>query len=179
MKKILKIIGIVVAIVIAYCLIAILFFNKNYHGEKSVVINASAENVWKNINSMKAINVWSPWMKIDPNLKVEYSGESGKIGDQFCWDGNDDAGSGCQTISKIDFDGKNGFVNTDVQFKKPFEDKAKSNIKMENLGGTTKVTWEMNFEFTTMMKPMIPIFNWEMNKTFNKGLDDLKNLAEK
>lgn len=179
MKKFLKIIGVILGIFVAYCLIAIVFFDSHYHGEKSIVIKSPTEKVWENVNSMKAINSWSPWMKLDKNMKKVYNGSSGKIGDEFCWDGNDDAGSGCQKITNVGYFGTNGFVVTFIKFKKPFEDTASSNIRIEKMDKDTKVTWDMNFDFQTMMKPMIPLFNWKMNKTFEEGLNDLKELSEK
>lgn len=181
MKKFLKFIGVIFAILIVYAVIALLFFDSHYHGEKSLIINAPAEKVWQNVNSMKAINSWSPWMKIDSKMKKEYTGNSGKIGDKFCWDGNDDAGSGCQEISNLGFYGNTtGFVSTNINFEKPFKDRSFSNIKIEKHGNdATKVTWDMNFTFSSMMKPMIPVFNWKMMKTFEEGLNDLKTLSEK
>lgn len=74
MKKFLKIIGVILAIFIAYCVIAMLFFDSKCHNEQSLVINAPKEKVWQNVNSMKAFNTWNPWMKYDPNLVVTYKG---------------------------------------------------------------------------------------------------------
>jgi len=101
MKKFLKIISVIVAIIIVYCVIAMLFFDSKCHNEQSLVINAPKEKVWQNVNSMKAFNTWNPWMKMDPNLTVTYQGNSGEVGDGYHWKGNDDVGEGEQEITAI------------------------------------------------------------------------------
>ena len=176
MKKFLKISGVILVIIFAYCLIAIVFFDSHYHGEKSIVIKAPTEKVWQNVNSMKAINSWSPWMKLDKNLERTYKGNSGVVGDFFAWKGNDKVGEGEQEITVIE---PNKLVTTKMHFIKPFEDYATSNIKLEPAGNDTKVTWDIDFECETMMKPMKPILHFQMMSTFEEGLNDLKTLSER
>ena len=77
MKTFLKIL--LTAVVVL--LIAMFAIGKAYHFEKSIVINAPAEKIYQNMNSMKAFNRWNPWMELDPNMTVEYSGNSGQVGD--------------------------------------------------------------------------------------------------
>ncbi|RYZ26382.1 MAG: hypothetical protein EOO10_15700, partial [Chitinophagaceae bacterium] len=86
MKTILKVIGVIILLVVGYAIVAMLAFGKNYHYEKSMVINAPKEKVWLHLNSMKAFNQWNPWMKLDKNMKITYTGTSGEIGDKYCWD---------------------------------------------------------------------------------------------
>ncbi len=176
MKKFLKISGVILAVFIVYCLIAIVFFDSHYHGEKSIVIKAPKEKVWQNVSSMKAINSWSPWMKLDKNLIRTYKGNSGVVGDFFSWKGNDKVGEGEQEITVIV---PNKLVATKMHFIKPFEDYATSNIKLESESNNTKVTWDIDFDCETMMKPMKPILHFQMMSTFKEGLNDLKILSEK
>lgn len=56
--KILLVFFIVISLVIVIAMIAV---GKKYHFEKSIVINAPVEKVWQNVNSMKAVNSWSPF----------------------------------------------------------------------------------------------------------------------
>ena len=90
MKKFLKIVLVFLAIVV----VAMLVIGKKYHYEKSIVINAPVEKVWQNVNSMKAVNSWSPFLDYDKNMKQTYSGVSGQVGDTYHWSGNDEAGEG-------------------------------------------------------------------------------------
>lgn len=176
MKKILKIISVIVAIIIAYCVIAMLFFDSKCHNEQSLVINAPKEKVWQNVNSLKAFNTWNPWMKMDPNVVVVYKGTSGEIGDSYHWKGNDEVGEGIQTITSIVPMEK---VSSDMNFIKPMEDQATSDLLLATEGPGIKVTWNIDYEIETLFKPMKPLMTWQMNKSFSEGLGKLKELSEK
>ena len=176
MKKFLKIISVIVAIIIAYCLVAILFFDSKCHNEQSIVVNAPKEKVWQNVNSMKAFNMWNPWMKMDPNLTVTYRGNSGEVGDGYYWKGNDQVGEGEQEITSIV---PNEKVGTKMHFIQPMDDNATSDLLLASEGSGTKVTWNIDYEIETLFKPMKPLMTWQMNKSFSEGLRKLKELAEK
>ncbi|MDQ0477382.1 SRPBCC family protein [Chryseobacterium sp. MDT2-18] len=172
MKKLLKILLAIVAVLI----ITMLVMGKAYHFEKSIVINASAEKVYSHINSTKAFNEWNPWMKLDPNLKVTYSGNPGQIGDKYCWDGNKEAGSGCQEITALV---PNQKQSTKMVFFKPFESDATSNIILTPEGNATKVTWDMDCELDYPMNLMKLFMDSQMDKSYGEGLNALKTISEK
>ncbi|MCD1116424.1 SRPBCC family protein [Chryseobacterium turcicum] len=177
MKTILKIIGGIILLFVVYAIIAVLTFGKVYHYEKSVVMNAPKEKVWQQISSMKSFNQWNPWMKLDKNMKINYSGISGQVGDKYCWDSkNDDAGAGCQEIKEII---PNEKQKTEMIFKRPFEGQAISDIVLTSEGNSTKVTWSMDTEQETWMKIMRPMMDYQMNKSYEEGLNNLKALVEK
>ncbi|MCY0979090.1 SRPBCC family protein [Chryseobacterium wangxinyae] len=177
MKTILKVIGIIVLLIVGYAIVAILAFGNNYHYEKSMVINAPKEKVWQQINSMKAFNQWNPWMKLDKNMKVTYTGNSGEVGDKYYWDSkNDDAGAGCQEIKELVLNKKQ---KSEMTFIKPFEGQATSEILLSSEGNSTKVTWTMDTEQETWMKIMRPMMDYQMGKSYEEGLQSLKQICEK
>lgn len=176
MKKFLKILAVIIAMLLVYCIIAMLFFDSKCHNEQSILINAPKEKVWEKVNSTKAINLWNPWMKYDPNITITYRGTSGEIGDAYHWKGNDDVGEGEQEITAIVPMEK---VSTKMHFIKPMEDTATSDVILTTENGGTKVTWTIDFEINTYFKPMKPCMNWQMNKSFSEGLEKLKELSEK
>ncbi|SEM12919.1 Polyketide cyclase / dehydrase and lipid transport [Chryseobacterium taichungense] len=177
MKTILKILGVIILLLVVYAVIAMIAFGGNYHYEKSMVIKAPKEKVWQQISSMKAFNQWNPWMKLDPSMKIIYSGNSGEIGDKYCWDSkNDDAGAGCQEIKDL---ATNQKQKTEMIFKRPFDGQATSEIKLSPEGNATKVTWTMDMEQDAMMKIMRPMMDYQMGKSYEEGLTNLKNLVEK
>jgi hypothetical protein len=177
MKTILKVIGIIILLIVGYAIVAMLAFGKNYHYEKSIVINAPKEKVWQQISSMKAFNQWNPWMKLDKNMKITYTGISGEVGDKYCWDSkNDDAGAGCQEIKELVLNEKQ---KTEMIFIKPFEGQATSEIVLTSEGNSTKVTWTMDTEQDPMMKIMRPMMDYQMGKSYEEGLQSLKQISEK
>ncbi len=181
MKRFFKILGIIVLLLVAYVVIAMLAFSKEYSCERSIEINASPDQVWSHINSMEKINEWNPWMKLDPAMKRTYTGNSGSIGDKFCWDStSDDAGKGCQEITSLGYYGNsNGFVSSVIKFERPFEGLAFSDIKIEKKSNATKVIWRMKTEMATFMLPMKPFMDGQMKKSYDEGLQSLKQISEK
>jgi len=177
MKTILKFLGIIVLLLIGYAVVAMLAFGKTYHYEKSMVMNVPKEKVWAHISSMKAFNEWNPWMKLDPNMKIVYSGNQGEVGDQYCWDSkNDDAGAGCQQIKELVVNQKQ---KSEMLFKRPFDGQAMSEIILISQGNSTKVIWNMETEQETWMKIMRPVMDYQMGKSYEEGLQRLKNISER
>lgn len=174
MKTLLKFIGIIILLVIVYAVIAMLAFSKDYHYEKSVVINAPKEKVWQYAGSLKGYNMWDPFSKEIKNIKITYSGEGDKMGDSYHWKGDDSEGE--QSIMEIV---PNEKLGTKLHFIKPFEGDAKSAIVLTPEGAGTKVTWMIDNELNTMMKIMKPMMDSNMDKMFGQGLNDLKKLSEK
>ena len=67
--------------------------------ERSVSINAAPEKVFALINDFREWSKWSPWDKIDPELKRSFSGAAGGIGTVYEWAGNNKVGSGRMEIT--------------------------------------------------------------------------------
>lgn len=176
MKKLLKIIGFVVGLIVLYCVGAMVFYDTKRHNEQTMVINAPKEKVWSYVSTMKSFNGWNPWMKYDPNLKVTFHGTSGEVGDGYHWIGNDDVGEGEQEITAIVPMQK---VATKMHFIKPMNDTATSDLILADDAKGTKVTWTIDYEVETLYKPMIPMMNHQMDKSYKEGLTNLKNLSEK
>lgn len=174
MKTLLKIIGTIIVLIFIYAVIAMLAFSKDYHYEKSVVINAPQEKVWAYTGNLKGYNQWDPFSKEIKNFSVTYSGSGDQIGDSYHWKGDDNEGE--QAITEIVANEKLG---THLHFIKPFDGVAKSNIVLTPEGNGTKVTWMIDNELNTMMKIMKPMMDSNMDKMFSQGLGDLKKLAEK
>lgn len=173
MKKLLYIILVLIAVV----LIAVFAVSEKYHFEKSVVVNAPVEKVYPHIASTKAFNEWNPWLKLDPAMKMEYSGTQGQIGDRYCWDSkNDDAGAGCQEIVELV---PNQKQKTKMEFKRPFEDTSYSEIILTPQGNQTKVTWTLDSELERPKNLMAFFMNGMMDKSYGEGLTKLKEIVEK
>lgn len=177
MKKILKIFGGIILFFVVYAIFAMVAFGENYHYEKSIVINAPKEKVWQKISTMKSFNEWNPWMELDEKMMINYSGNPGEVGDKYCWDSkNDDAGAGCQEIKETV---ANERQRTEMIFKRPFAGQAISDIVLTAQGNTTKVTWSMDTKQETWMKILRPMMDYQMGKSYEEGLNNLKALVEK
>ena len=175
MKKVLKVLGILLLGILAIGLVLMFILGKEYHYEKSILINAPKEKVYQYISSSKGINQWNPWMDLDPNIKVNYFGNQGQVGDKYCWVGNDDVGEGCQEIVELN---PNESQKTKMTFYKPFESIAYSNVKLATEDSNTKVTWTLDCDIDYPMNIMKLFMDGQMDKSYGKGLDKLKAITE-
>jgi len=176
MKKVLKIIGILILLVIAFVLIAGIFIKKDYHLEKDIVINAPREKVWAHVNTLRQFSTWNPFVEKDPNVKTSYEGVEGTVGSKYSWDGNSDVGKGTQTITAID---SASSVKSHLHFIKPMEGEAEAYLNLSDAGnGATKVTWGFDSRYKYPMNVMTLFMGGMMGDMFNKGLGKLKTLSE-
>jgi hypothetical protein len=177
MKKILKIIGVILLLVIAFVLIAGWILPKTYRVERDITINATREKVWDNVSTLHGLHSWSPWIEADPSVKITYEGQDGTVGAAYKWEGNSDVGMGVQTIAKAE---KPNSFATHIHFIKPFDGEADSYINLSDAGSSTKVTWSLDGKYTYPMNTMQLFL--DMDKTigdkYNAGLSKLKTLCE-
>jgi uncharacterized protein YndB with AHSA1/START domain len=150
---------------------------KHQHVEREIMINAPRAEVFNYLNNIKNQEAWSPWLKMDPNAKIGYSGPDSGVGAISTWDGNKDLGKGTQEIKSIV---KNERINVELKFEKPMEGTSQAYFITEEAGEKqTKVKWGFDSE----MKFPCNIFSFfmqgYMEDIFDKGLADLKAELEK
>lgn len=176
--QIIKYLSIAIILIISAGLILGLFISKELKYEKTIVINAPIDSVWENVNSLAALDRWSPWNELDRDMKKEYSGTDGTVGASVSWDSDvKDVGKGTQTITNIE---KPALFETNLVLYMPRENEAKGYIKLAEEGSSTNVTWgfvgEMPYPFNVMK------LIWDMDKMmeteWNNGLSKLKELCE-
>jgi len=173
----LKKIGIGVLILVVTLLFVALFVPKEFSYEKSIIINAPIDRVWVNVNSLSALDKWSPWNDHDPIMKKEMTGIDGTIGAKQSWESKI-VGSGSQIITKIE---KPTLFETELNFYEPQKSHGKAFVKLINVGNQTKATWGMTGSMPYPINIIILFMNMEksMGKDWNNGLSKLKKLSEK
>ena len=175
--KALKYFAIGLGALVALLLVIALFVPKDFNYEKSITINAPIDTVWVNVNSLSALDKWSPWIDHDPVMKKELTGMDGTIGAKQSWESNI-VGSGSQTIAAID---KPKLFETDLNFYKPMKSHGKAYIKLISEGKATKATWGMTGNMPYPMNVMTLFMNMDksMGADWDHGLSKLKKLSEK
>lgn len=146
---------------------------------RSETIQAPADKVLALIADFHAWEKWSPWDRLDPQLKRTYSGSASGVGAIYEWKGNDDVGSGRMTITAVE-PGKS--VSIKVEFTEPFAATNPTLFSLEPSGSATKVSWKMNGDVMGLPGKVIGLFmNMDamIGKDFESGLDNLKAIAEK
>lgn len=172
LKKVLIGLAVVIVLVIGIAFL----MPKEIVVERSTVINEPVEKVFEQLNSFPNWVAWSPWQKLDPEMKHTYSGPESGVGHKDAWvSDNKEVGKGSQTIvtsvpgelieSKLEFDGQG---------------EAKGFFKFEEVEGGTKVTWGMNMDagMNPMMRYMGTMMDGMMGPVFEQGLADMKTHVE-
>ena len=175
--KALKNLAIGLGIVVVLLLIIALFVPKSFNYEKSVTINAPIDSVWNKVNSLSALDKWSPWNDHDPQMKKELTGMDGTVGAMQSWESSI-VGSGSQTIATIE---KPTLLETQLNFYKPYKSHGKAYVKLVAEGSGTKATWGMTGNMPYPMNLMHVFMNMDkmMGKDWDNGLSKLKKLSEK
>lgn len=147
------------------------------HVERSVEMSAPAENIYPYLASPKLFNQWSPWAKLDPNMKVQFTGAESGEGASMSWQSEQsDVGTGSWTITKA-------IENKSLEVALDFGDQgnATSFFHLDPADGKTKVTW--GFDTDAGMNPMMRWFGLLMDKMvggeYAKGLATLQGIVEK
>ncbi|MFN8322737.1 MAG: SRPBCC family protein [Chitinophagales bacterium] len=176
--KYLKIAGIVLSVIVGIAILIGLIAPKNYNIKREAVIQTSADIIYKTVSHYSEFPKWNPWQELDPKMKTTIDGTDGTVGAKYSWTGNDEAGAGSMTITKLD-EGK--YVEQTLEFLKPFKSTATTYINIEPTEGGQKVTWGMKGEnsfvpriFMTLMGGM----DKAIGKDYEKGLTKLKTLCE-
>lgn len=175
--KILKIVLLVIAILIAIPLITALFVKKEYTVEREVTINKPKQEVFDYVKYLKNQDNYSKWVRMDPNMKKDFRGTDGTVGFVYAWNGNKDAGKGEQEIKNIT-EGER--VDVEVRFEKPFEGIATAPIITQAVSeNQTKVKWGMKGKSKYPMNFMNLFMDGMLGKDLETSLTTLKSILEK
>ena len=178
--KVLKKIGIGLAVIIAIILIIPLFTKKEYSVMRETVIARPKAAVFDDIVLLKNQDNFSVWAQMDKNMKKSYKGTDGQVGFVSAWESNNDnVGAGEQEIKKI-LPGER--IDYELRFLKPFKATNHAFLKLEQMpGDQTKVMWGFYAKTPYPFNLMLLFFDAEklIGKDFDAGLANLKKILEK
>ena len=170
---------IALALLIAVALVAVLISIQpaQYKVTRRTTIAAPPAVIYNLVSDFHRWNDWSPWAKLDPNMKQRFVGPESGLGAAYSWQGNSDAGEGRMTISEVV---PNERVVIFLEFLKPFASSSYTTFTLRPEGANTSVLWSMEGDSTFASKA-IQLFS-SMDKMvgpdFEKGLAQLKTVAE-
>ena len=145
---------------------------------RSADLRASPERIFAQLNDFKNWSSWSPWEKMDPDMKRTYAGAASGKGAKYSWIGNKQVGEGNMEITKAV---PSSSVMLDLNFLKPFKASNVTEFKITPKGGVTHLDWEMRGPVSFFMKIMHVVMNMDkmVGKDFERGLANLKAVVEK
>ena len=144
---------------------------------RSAIIAAPTPAVFAQVNDFHKWDGWSPWAKLDPNMKTTHEGAPAGAGAIYSWAGNSDVGEGRMTLTESR---PSELVRIKLEFKKPFEATNSTEFSFEPEADKTLVTWSMAGENNFMAKAFGLVMNMDkmVGGDFEKGLAQLKSVAE-
>jgi hypothetical protein len=145
--------------------------------ERSTVIKAPPDKIYPFVIDFRRWMAWSPWEKIDADLKRDYGGADTGKGATYAWEGKK-AGIGRMEIIDAVPSEK---ILIKLDFVKPFEAHNTVEFTFEPQGDGTRVNWAMSGRNLFMSKVISVFMNFDkvVGKDFEKGLAELKAAAEK
>ena len=170
-----KILGAIAAVVVVFAVV-VASRPDTFELKRSLVINAPPDVVFAQLNDFHAWSNWSPWEKIDADLKRTYGDVPAGVGATYQWAG-EKTGEGNMKIT----DSKPGeHVGLDLNFTKPFASNNRTDFDLVKSGEGTTVTWAMSGKNDFMSKAMGLFKSTDamVGPDFEKGLANMKTAAE-
>jgi len=172
----------IIAIVAVVLIVALLGFATTkpdtFRVQRSASIKAPPEKIFPLINDLHSWGAWSPWEKMDPAMKRNFSGAANGKGAVYEWEGNHNVGKGRMEITETS---PPSHVVIKLDFIKPFEAHNIAEFMMGSKDDSTNVTWAMHGPTPYMAKVIHIFFSMDsmVGKDFEAGLANLKAIAEK
>ena len=173
-KKILLVILLLLVVV----LVLAAFKPNTFSVQRTATIQAPPEKIFPLINDYHNWPQWSPWEKLDPNMKRTMSGPPSGTGAVYAWEGNSKAGQGRMEITESVPSSK---VAINLDFIKPMEGHNNVQFNLQPNSNSTTVTWTMSGPMTYPAKVMCMFISMDkmIGGDFETGLANMKAAAEK
>jgi len=167
----------VVVVILSILVVTIAMQPSEFTVTRAAKFNAPPEKLFAQVNDFHKWSAWSPWAKLDPNMKVSFAGASAGAGATYRWLGNDEVGEGLMTIREIR---PNESIEIDLSFKKPFQSNNVTEFLFRPDGNGTSVTWTMTGQKNFITKAFCMVMNMDkmVGGDFEKGLSNLRTVVE-
>jgi uncharacterized protein YndB with AHSA1/START domain len=168
----LKKIGIVLVLIVAGFAAFVATRPADYRITRSRTVAAPPEAVFAFINDFHNWGQWSPWEKLDPAMKKEFSGPPAGTGSSYYWVGNNQVGEGRMTITDSR---PPQSVAIRLEFLKPFAATNAVQLELAPSGSGTNVTWSMSGHNNFIAKAFTAFMDMDkmVGSDFERGLANL------
>jgi len=162
---------------IAVVLVAVIAMQpSSFTIERSTSIEAPAGIVYGHIQNLRAMDAWSPWARMDPQMKIAYEGPEAGVGARSSWEGPQ-MGKGRLTVTAVRPDQE---IEMELEMMTPVQATNRILFTLASTGGATHVTWRMDGTNGFVGKALGLFMNMEemVGGPFESGLASLKRVAE-
>lgn len=171
-----------VFIVFVVLLAALLFIAArkpdSFRVQRSLNVNAPTDKIFPLVDDFHQWPAWSPWEKVDPQVKRVFSGAERGKGAMYDWSGNKKLGIGHMEILESTPPVK---IKIKIHFIKPIAAQNEIEFTFVPQGESTVVTQAMYGQNSFLSKVMGIFFSMDemIGQKFEEGLSSIKSLAEK
>lgn len=168
--------GLVMALLTIFIILLVvaLFAPKDFSMKRSIVLEATPEQIYPLISDFQKFQYWSPWKEKDPKAIYAFTGNPGQAGHAFTWKGNREVGTGTMRLDSVFANRKTVYA---LDFLEPFESHAAGEFILEPAEKGTQVTWSFHTHFGFLESAFMVFFSMEkmLGADFEKGLANMKN----
>jgi len=167
----------VIAAVIVLLVAVVATRPSDFRVTRSTAISAPPAVVFAQVNDFHNWDGWSPWARMDPEMKATYAGPAAGTGAVYSWVGNNKVGEGRMTIMESH---PSDLVRIKLELIKPFAATNTAEFTFQPQGNQTTVTWNMTGKKNFMTKAMGLVMNMDkmIGGQFDQGLAQMKSVAE-
>jgi effector-binding domain-containing protein len=149
---------------------------RKIHVERSLLLNASQKTVFNQVNILKNWVKWSPWLQMDTNLRLIYTGPESGVGAKVKWMSSDKSvGSGNVSIVS-------SVLPDSVEVVFDFAEKGKSTgkylFRKENNGTNVTSSLESDLGLNPMSRWIGLFSDHLIGPDIEQGLFNLNNLVQ-
>lgn len=166
-----------IAVIVIVLVVVVAMQPAEFRLTRSTKISAPAAAVFAQVNDFHKWVDWSPWEKIDPELRRTYEGAPFGTGASYAWVGNKQVGEGRMTLMESR---PNELIRIKLEFLKPFACTNDVEFTFKFEGTQTTVTWSMSGKNNFMAKAFGLVMSMEkmVGGDFERGLAQMKCVAE-
>lgn len=123
--------------------------------ERAATVKAAPTAILPLLIDFKRWPEWSPWERLDPELRRIYSGPDSQVGASYEWSGNRKAGAGKMTISSV----SDRAVIIDISFTRPFTSASRCIFTLTGTDAGTHLVWRMRTRRNRLSPLVAVLFN--------------------
>ncbi len=172
LKKLALVLGAFAAIL----LVVIMMQPSSFVVERTTAIDAPADVIYRHIANLRAMDAWSPWVRMDSQMKLQYEGPEAGVGARSSWEGSE-MGQGRLTVTAVK---PHEEIEMKLEMLAPMEATNRILFTLVPAGGATDVTWRMEGSngFAGKAFALFGDMDAMIGGPFEQGLASLKTVAE-
>ena len=129
-----------VAVVVILFIVIVALRPSAFRISRSKSMSGSPSAAFAMVNDHHNWSDWSPWDKLDANMKKTYEGPESGVGAIYRWSGNGSVGEGSNTIVESR---PSELIRMKLEFLRPFKGTNDVEFTFQPDGDQTIVTWTM------------------------------------